>query len=531
MEKREKKKTSKLRRVRPRLNLSIDPENHEYLKNIGVNASRLLDKAVNELRKVSHHGLVLISEKKEEEWTQRDLNPRLLRCERSDYARDGGEIAIGEQIGDNFSNLADIVKEVVIPRKDEYMEYLQGDSVYQRGLSKDRATAYYNRLIDLPDIPEPQALITLGLGEYPILAIKALLDYLQMYTKIRSISGYSFDEWKTFLIQPKREQQGKVKQVSTEQVIAAYKATPDELKTFFKMLMYTGIRGEHAVRLYEQMQKAGRPMKFTREDIITFPKVAGAAAIDPTPAAAKRGKKAEIALLPASFVDELIRYEYPGYAKGTVSSRLSDVGDAIKSSFPGSPKFSMKSLRKYHAQMLLASKVDTLIIDYLQGRQPRESAVLIAHYASPDEEAASQYVEKVLISANTFPDLKAPAAPVKPVKTAPASPATGNVSGLAKIWKQTADRFQQEIPINPETKGPDTRSHQYNNYTAVKTFLTDHDTPSITKPDDLRAAILRTKNPTYKNRLKGLRAWFRSLPEGPLGYPEDEWINALSRIK
>lgn len=387
--------------------------------------------------------------------------------------------------------------------------------------------------MDLPDIPEPQALISLGLGEYPILAIKALLDYLQMYTKIRSISGYPFDEWRTFLIQPKREQQGKVKQVSTEQVIAAYKATPDELKTFFKMLMYTGIRGEHAVRLYEQMQQAGRPMRFTRADIIAFPDEPGAVAIDPTPAAAKRGKKAEIALLPASFVDELIRYEYPGYAKGTVSSRMSDVGDAIKSSFPGSPKFSMKSLRKYHAQMLLASKVDTLIIDYLQGRQPRESAVLIAHYASPDEEAASQYVEKVLNGAKTFPDLRSPASPATPMKTPPPTPAppSGKATGLARLWKQTADQFQQEIPINPDTRGLDTRSHQYNNYTAVKTFLTDAKTPPITKPDELRAAILQTKNPAYKNRLKGLRAWIRSTPGDLLGYSQDEWINALSKIK
>ena len=81
MENGEKKKTSKLHRVRPRLNLSIAPENHEYLKEIGVNASRLLDKAINELRKVSHHGLVLISQKKEESWARGDSNARPPPCE------------------------------------------------------------------------------------------------------------------------------------------------------------------------------------------------------------------------------------------------------------------------------------------------------------------------------------------------------------------------------------------------------------------------------------------------------------------
>lgn len=81
MENREKKKTSKLHRVRPRLNLSIDPENHEYLKKIGVNASRLLDKAVSELRKVTPHNLVLISQKKGESWARGDSNARSSPCE------------------------------------------------------------------------------------------------------------------------------------------------------------------------------------------------------------------------------------------------------------------------------------------------------------------------------------------------------------------------------------------------------------------------------------------------------------------
>lgn len=81
MEKREKRKTSKPRRVRPRLNLSIDPENHECLKNTGVNVSRLLDSAVSELRKITPHNLVLISQKKEDSWARRDSNTRSSPCE------------------------------------------------------------------------------------------------------------------------------------------------------------------------------------------------------------------------------------------------------------------------------------------------------------------------------------------------------------------------------------------------------------------------------------------------------------------
>lgn len=530
MENKEKKKTSKLRRVRPRLNLSIDPENHEYLKNIGVNASRLLDKAISELRKVTPHNLVLISEKNEEEWTRRDLNPRPLRCERSKGPLEEGEIEIGERIGDNFLNLAEVIETHIKPQKEAFLQYLTGEGRFERGIVKTRATAYYNSLLKLPDIPDPQSLIALNLPEYPVLALRAMLDYLGIYTKIRSIAGYSFDEWRAFLVQPKRETPGKVLPVPTEQVTAAYMATPDDLKPFFKLLMYTGLRSEHALRLYQQKEKAGKPLKFTRGDIITFSGIP-AVAIDSTPAAANRGKKTEIALFPASFVEELINYEFPGYVKETVNSKIRDAGNQINPLFPESKPFTVKSLRKYHAQMLLNNKVDNLIIDYLQGRKPRESAVLIQNYASPDEAAAHQYVEKVLNAPATFPDLNGPATPTPParVKIPTKAPVTKKVSGLAGIWEQTADKWQDTIP-RTDTGGPDTRSHQYNNYTAVKTFLTDPDLPVISSPAELRAAILQTAKPAYKNRLKGLRAWIRFLPDGPLGYPADEWITALSKI-
>jgi len=457
------------------------------------------------------------------------LNPRPLRCERSEGLQREGEIEIGERIGENFSDLAEVIDTHIKPQKGAFLQYLTGEGRFERGITKTRATAYYNRLLELPDIPDPQSLIVLNLPEYPVLALRAMLDYLGIYTKIRSIAGYSFDEWRAFLVQPKREAPGKVPPIPTEQVTAAYMATPDDLKTFYKLLMYTGLRSEHALRLYQQKKKAGKPMRITRDEIITFPGIT-AAAIDTTSAAAKRGKKTQIALFPASFIEELTTYEYPGYVKDTANSKIREAGKMITPLFPDSKPFTVKLLRKYHAQMLLNNNVDTLIIDYLQGRKPRESTVLIQNYASPDEAAARQYVEKVLNAPATFPDLKGAAAPPRPKQTLPPAPApVKRVSGLARVWEQTSDQFQQTIP-RTAAGTLDTRSHQYNNYTAVKTFLTDPDTSTITSPAELRAAILRTEKPAYKNRLKGLRAWIRFLPEGPLGYPADDWIAALSKI-
>ena len=81
MGKRENAKTSVIHRIRKPLKVTIDPKNYEYLKEIGVNASRLLDKAINELRKVTRHGLALISQKDEESWARRDSNTRSSPCE------------------------------------------------------------------------------------------------------------------------------------------------------------------------------------------------------------------------------------------------------------------------------------------------------------------------------------------------------------------------------------------------------------------------------------------------------------------
>lgn len=81
MEKGERQKPSKIHRIRKLLRITIDPENYEYLKESSINASRLLDKAIFELRKITSHNLVLISQNKEELWARRDSNTRSSPCE------------------------------------------------------------------------------------------------------------------------------------------------------------------------------------------------------------------------------------------------------------------------------------------------------------------------------------------------------------------------------------------------------------------------------------------------------------------
>ena len=69
------------KRIRKRLEITIDPENHDYLKKIGVNVSRLVDKAIYGLRKVTPSNLILISQNKPEEWARPDSDRRSPPCQ------------------------------------------------------------------------------------------------------------------------------------------------------------------------------------------------------------------------------------------------------------------------------------------------------------------------------------------------------------------------------------------------------------------------------------------------------------------
>ena len=82
MEKREKAKTTKIQRIRKRLHLTINPENYEYIKNNGLNASRLVDTVLNELQTKTKRELVFICENK----PQAGVEPATSSLPRTRYA-------------------------------------------------------------------------------------------------------------------------------------------------------------------------------------------------------------------------------------------------------------------------------------------------------------------------------------------------------------------------------------------------------------------------------------------------------------
>ena len=64
-------------RIRKKLQVTLDPDIYNRIKDSGVNASRLIDKAVSALfSRVDPVYLLVSSKEAQNQWARRDLNPR-----------------------------------------------------------------------------------------------------------------------------------------------------------------------------------------------------------------------------------------------------------------------------------------------------------------------------------------------------------------------------------------------------------------------------------------------------------------------
>ena len=70
MEKREKRKRKPIQDLKKKLYLTVSPINYEFVKNCGLNASKFLDNALNELRNKTNRELVFILENKDNSWAR-----------------------------------------------------------------------------------------------------------------------------------------------------------------------------------------------------------------------------------------------------------------------------------------------------------------------------------------------------------------------------------------------------------------------------------------------------------------------------
>ena len=79
MRKGEKAKTTIIQRVRKRIHTTVSPETYEYIKNGALNAGKLLDMTIFELRTKTKANIVLICKNSSKEMPPAGIEPATTR--------------------------------------------------------------------------------------------------------------------------------------------------------------------------------------------------------------------------------------------------------------------------------------------------------------------------------------------------------------------------------------------------------------------------------------------------------------------
>ena len=534
MENREKKKTSKLHRVRPRLNLSIDPENHEYLKEIGINASRLLDKAISELRKVSHHGFVLISEKKEELWARPDLNRRSSPCEGDVITRPVSDAAPGKGF-DDFSGTSrkdetDRPPEGITTFNEFYETHRAGfekwlDRRVREGDLSDRSRKDYLSAVDRyliedadDDIVKPIDFRNMS-GDKQTRGVKNFFNYLEEI-EIENPLGYPLDKWRKNV---KIQKSGVVEiYPSNQEIIEAYNACPPEYRTFFKALVYTGNR-------FSQLYAALR--NFNPQEVT----IIGDVAHLPSASLSSGTKRSYRLFFPAAFIPEL--------SKISLQSE-----DNIKKGIQHG-RVSAKTIRKWNLNFLVENGVSESIADFMQGRAP--VTVGSAHYLNKIKQSVDAYqkvVEHLPIPPAAGEKIPLPAGTETPTpkkeNPKPTPAPKKKPAAKKRSTRKKPDTSKQYPPL--KTTGKDLQKLWLDHESGFSAWCLKKGKGIIKKPDQepyIEYAVkingfFRKVNrpvekpadtaPAGKKEVTALRLFlFDYLPEKgiskPLGYTGDQW--------
>ncbi|MCQ1538596.1 hypothetical protein FTO68_06300 [Methanocalculus taiwanensis] len=299
--------------------------------------------------------------------------------------------------------------------KKELFQYLIGPEPYGRAITVQRARTYINALnntVKPLNLKDPRELMKANLKETPILGLAALIEYIDKIHEVETIGGYTVERWKAFIKAPKRGKTKKRKELETEEIEAVYHELSPEIQPFFKMLVYTGMRGSQLIR----MMKAFDPSAIRTSK--KHPKISWYDTSDLSTGT----KETEIAFFPSSMIPEIEKYRIPNYHESTLTRMIRDAGARIAPRFihlstdteireaggEAPVRVTTKQIRKYQAQALIESfgdrSPDTTMIDYIQGRSLR--SVLLTNYVNPQETAAA-VVNQALDSLPTF---KTPAA-------------------------------------------------------------------------------------------------------------------------
>jgi len=321
-----------------------------------------------------------------------------------------------QNISPTLDNLHTYIKQYL---PDLFYEYLiTPKAKHGRGITEAKARTYISSLSQIPEsINTPDDIIALDepLKENPTKALRAFFDYLEIHHNQKTISGDDLERWRKIVKTPEVKAAGKVNAITNEEAEALYHAIDPKVRTFYKFVIFTGLRMEHAYKLLSDLY----------DDEIFKPKNHPEVAyIETERIAQSKQKQSALAVFPRAFIPELmIITNNIGSGLDFIEKALSSGGKAIQPHFMHlytarekaeaketgkqlPPRMSGKVTRKFHAQILTDNGMDSVLVDYLQGRN-----ISVGHsrYGEPIEPILEKYGEILTKPKRPFPDFSKPA--------------------------------------------------------------------------------------------------------------------------
>ncbi len=391
-----KKKEQQYERKRKRYTFTLSDEAHEFLQESVTNASRFIESLIMSAKSGIKPVILTISQKGMDRAgfepaassmpRKREISPEMSRIKNRESIQDSSEKILEKKPEKKIQTINELwMKYHPAPERTDMESWLKGGKkTYKNEFAdymikyKDKTAApkkarwYINALASLPPMRNPVDVKRAypDMKDHHIRAYRNFINFLYDMKEMEMILGYSKERW---LEQVKARQPGISKSVAKEfsdgEIIAAYEHCPDDLKTFFKFLIYSGGRATQCIDVIQTFDPNN--LHISKYD----KRVAYYEAFDKS-----SGTKDVFNLfIPASFIDELKAYKMPDLHIDTIYRKIKH------------GKFSSSSSRKYAANLLADNEVHYDIIDFLQGRTPQ--SVVAKNYISLLKQSTKAYAK------------------------------------------------------------------------------------------------------------------------------------------
>lgn len=379
-----KAKEKQYERKRRKCTFTLSDQAREFLKKNVTNASRFVDELILGAEKGIQSAIVTVSAigSGPDEILTQDLRHVKATSYPADPSQDAGE---GVEIRSGFKSGDSSLNDFYRRHKKDFIAFMRMEKLSDKTIRDYISTLDRLKPISSPpDIGRYQEMYGEPLSSKVEKAVGKLLRYVQVRQASTSFLGYDHDLWRVQFNALKAAAEestdtSRVKDLTSEEIIAGYHRLDENLQPFYAFLAYTGMRAEQAYDVLaswkdEKVEEFsvkvdGKTVKFCRYATSDV----------------SRGKKMSYyAFFPASLRKQIKTYQLPN----TLSTMMKKIRE-LATSDEARP-INASNLRKYAVNMLRRNQaVDWDVAEYIQGRRPK--GVGQARYLSLKDLATEQY--------------------------------------------------------------------------------------------------------------------------------------------